>query len=149
REIQTQERKADGPQRAVLRHEQLAVKNVANATTYGIFIELNIGDERKTTTGTCFGSAEPFPVETLKFEEPGTYFHPLVAVFTTGAARLMLATAERLAVDAGLDWAFCDTDSMAIAKPDNVPEPEFLRRAEGIRDWFTPLNPYSEKGPVF
>jgi hypothetical protein len=30
-----------------------------------------------------------------------------------------------------------------------VSESEFLSRAAGIRDWFTPLNPYSEKGPVF
>ena len=27
-------------------------------------------------------------------------------------------TVERLSLDTGLDWAICDTDSMAIAKPD-------------------------------
>lgn len=61
----------------------------------------------------------------------------------------MLALAERLALDAGLDWAFCDTDSMALAKPDGMAEDEFLARAEQVRAWFTPLNPYAAKGPLF
>jgi hypothetical protein len=47
-------------------------------------------------------------------EQPGTYFHPLLGVLITGAARLMLAIAEKLTLDGGLDWAFCDTDSIAI-----------------------------------
>ena len=40
---------------------------------------------------------------------------PLLGVLITGAARLMLAITERLVLDEGLDWAFCDTDSMALA----------------------------------
>jgi hypothetical protein len=34
----------------------------------------------------------------------------------------MLATTERLALDHGLDWTFCDTDSMAIARPAEMSE---------------------------
>jgi len=30
-----------------------------------------------------------------------------------------------------------------------MPEAEFLSKAEGVIDWFTPLNPYTAKGPVF
>jgi hypothetical protein len=67
---------------------------------------------------------------------------------TTGAARLMLAITERLILDGGLHWAFCDTDSMAIAKPDSVGDAEFIERVENIRQWFTPLNPYSSGGPL-
>jgi hypothetical protein len=33
----------------------------------------------------------------------------------------MLAITERRLLDEGLDWAFCDTDSMAFAKPDGIP----------------------------
>ena len=149
RDIQQRAKSATGPQATALKHEQLAAKNVANATTYGIFIELNVEDTPDGTVGMCYGPGKAFAVRTDRFEQPGAYFHPLVAVFTTGAARLMLATSERLVRDAGLDWAFCDTDSMALAKPETISKAEFLRRAEAVRNWFVPLNPYSQKGPVF
>jgi hypothetical protein len=82
-------------------------------------------------------------------EEEGRNFHPLLATLITGAARLMLGLAERLATDARISWAFCDTDSMGLAEPDGMDDATFLDRARAVRDWFTPLNPYSAKGPVF
>jgi hypothetical protein len=88
------------------------------------------------------------PKQLLKSENPGTYFHPLFGTLITGAARLMLAMTERLVIDAGLDWAFCDTDSMAIAKPEAMSEAEFFSRAQTVVDWFAPLNPYAEKGSL-
>jgi hypothetical protein len=60
----------------------------------------------------------------------------------------MLAITERLVLDARLDWAFCDTDSMAIARPEEMREAEFLRRAKSVVEWFGPLNPYVEKGSL-
>ena len=45
----------------------------------------------------------------------------------------------------GLDWALCDTDSMAIAKPAAMSDAEFERRVEAIRGWFDDLNPYAHK----
>ena len=60
----------------------------------------------------------------------------------------MLAITETLVKDQGLDWAFCDTDSMAIARPSNMAEADFLERVDNIRAWFNPLNPYSKKGPL-
>jgi DNA-binding phage protein len=80
---------------------------------------------------------------------PGTYFHPLLASLITAAARLMLGIAERLARDVGLDWAFCDTDSMAFAKPANIEDAEFHRRIADIRAWFNLLNPYEGAGDLF
>ena len=74
--------------------------------------------------------------------------HPLLATLITGAARLMLALTERLAFDEGLDWAFCDTDSLAFAMPDAMDPDDFSRRVDRVRDWFTPLNPYEEKGSI-
>ena len=65
-------------------------------------------------------AARGFPSNSKKVEEPGQYFHPLLATLITGAARLMLGIAERLCIEKGLDWAFCDTDSLAIAKPDGM-----------------------------
>jgi hypothetical protein len=57
----------------------------------------------------------------------------------------MLAITERLTLDAGIDWAFCDTDSMALAKPDGMAEPEFVARVQEIRRWFAALDPYTAK----
>ena len=85
----------------------------------------------------------------MKIEEPGKYFHPLLGTLITGAARLMLAIAESLCFAKGLDWAFCDTDSVAIAKPDGMDQAEFFVRAQSICDWFSPLNPYEKKGSIF
>ena len=124
---------AAGHRKAEPDAEQLALKILANSTSYGIFVEVNVSDLDKADSRDCFGpSGEAFTVETQKSEEPGRYFHPLLATLITGAARLMLAIAESLALDSGLDWAFCDTDSMAIAKPDGIDQAAFLAKAQAV-----------------
>jgi hypothetical protein len=85
---------------------------------------------------------------TNRVEDPGRYFHPLLGTLITGAARLMLALAERQAADQGLGWAFCDTDSLAIANTAGLPTPEFIERVQIVRRWFEPLNPYEIKGSL-
>ena len=121
--------------------EQQALKILANSTSYGIFVEINVADLDAPETLTCFGpTGEGFSVESKRIEEPGRYFHPLLATLITGAARLMLAAAESLCGKSGIDWAFCDTDSLAIARPDGTGEAEFYERAQTVCDWFLPLN---------
>lgn len=140
----------DTERAARLDAEQLAIKITTNATSYGIPAELNVNDHDNLHEYHCHGPAgEPFSTWVRHTEEPGAFFHPLLATLITGAARLMLAIAERLAADAGITWAFCDTDSMALAHPEGMDDGEFLSRAEHVREWFTPLNPYAEPGPVF
>jgi len=140
---------APSAERATLDSAQLTLKILANATSYGNFVELNVEDLTKPQKRNCNGySGEPFEILTDKIEEPGRYFHPLIATLITGAARLKLAITERLVRDNGLDWAFCDTDSMAIAKPENMNAIEFDNRVEAIRNWFNTLNPYAEKAPL-
>jgi len=130
--------------------EQLALKICANATSYGIFVELNVDEQAKLQDVACYGAGgEGFTTRVRNVEEPGRYFHPLLATLITGGARLMLALTERLAIDEGITWAFCDTDSMALAKPGGMNDADFLERAERVRSWFTALNPYEHKGPVF
>ena len=133
----------------MLESTQLTLKILANATSYGNFVELNVEDLSHPGQFNCHGySGEPFPITSDKIEEPGRYFHPLIGTLITGAARLMLAITERLVLASGLDWAFCDTDSMGIAKPADMDEPEFNDRVEAIRGWFDALNPYADKGPL-
>ena len=131
---------------------QLALKILANATSYGIFIELNVEDaEDDDPPLAIFTSQGKRLVEPSKREQPGRFYHPLLATLITGAARLMLALSERLAIAQDLNWAFCDTDSMAFANTDKLPFDEFVRRAQDICEWFVPLNPYEpdpKKGAV-
>lgn len=77
-----------------------------------------------------------------------SFFNPLLAILITGAARLVLGIAEKLTIDFGLDWAFCDTDSLAITKPEDLSRTEFRKRARKVIDWFVPLNPYRKPGSI-
>jgi hypothetical protein len=149
-QIKKRMKQAIGSKVAVYDTEQQALKILANATSYGIFVEFVVDELDPSETRTCYGpTGKPFSISTLKGEEPGPYFHPLIATLITGAARLMLTIAEKLAIDAGLDRAFCDTDSMAIAKPKAMEQMTFLDKARSVCDWFVPLNPYEQKGPLF
>ncbi len=133
-----------------LHTEQLALKITANSTSYGIFVELNVNEDDRLHEIECFGgNGESFPALVRNIESRGNYFHPLIATLITGAARLKLALAEKLSNEAGIDWAFCDTDSMALSRPNGMPEVQFIKQAKWVQDWFTSLNPYEEKGPIF
>jgi len=129
---------------------QQAAKITANATSYGIFVELNVAAPGKSQTLTCFGMREPgFSTSVRAAEEPGNYFHPLLATAITGAARLMLAIAEALAARNGIGWALCDTDSFAFAKPEAMDDREFVAHVESIRRWYDPLVPYKGEHDLF
>jgi hypothetical protein len=113
-------------------------------------VEINVEELSKPTSALRYShDGTPFEVSVDKAELPGTYFHPLLASLITAAARLMLGIAECLARDVGLDWAFCDTDSMAFAKPANIEDGEFHRRVADIRAWFNLFNPYEGAGDLF
>ncbi|UNK78824.1 hypothetical protein MNQ96_14910 [Sphingopyxis granuli] len=140
---------ASGDEREALDTEQHALKICANSTSYGIWMQVNVAKRAKRFTATVYGhDGKSFARETDKAEKPGEYFHPLLASLITGAARLMLAITECQIDASGLEWAFCDTDSMAIAKPDAMADDAFRQRVEGIADWFAPLNPYEFGGSI-
>jgi hypothetical protein len=134
---------------AALESEQLALKILANATAYGIFVQVNVDDLPEPTEVHIYGAeGKAFKTTSKKRETPGEYFHPILATLITGAARLMLAITERLILDEGLDWVFCDTDSMAIAKPADMEEAEFIKRTKAVLKKFSKLNPYAVKGEL-
>src|SRR5262249_9111924 len=126
--------------------EQLALKILANATSYGIFIELNVEDDDGARPFAVHASQGSRATTGTKREQPGRFYHPLLATLITGAARLMLAICERLASDRGLEWAFCDTDSMAFADVFNETPDTFRAKVHEITEWFVPLNPYEQEG---
>ena len=147
--VKLRKKAAPPHEQAALDSAQLTLKIIANSMSYGNFVELNVEHLSKAEELAGYGhSGEPFKVTTDKIEEPGRYFHPLIGTLITGAARLMLAMTERLVIDNGLDWAFCDTDSMAIAKPADMDEETFDAKVEAVRSWFDALNPYIAKNPI-
>jgi transcriptional regulator with XRE-family HTH domain len=147
--IKKQLKAAPSSDKHIYERQQLALKILANSTSYGIFVELNVEEEKTLQSMQCYGAHDnAMSIQKKKFEAAGTFFHPLLATLITSGARLMLSITEKMACDAGLNWAFCDTDSKALAKPESMPEDEFYKRAKKVQEWFTPLNPYTEKEPL-
>ncbi len=143
RSAHAERRDPDSQETKNLEMEQLALKILANATSYGIFIELNVEDtDPEGQSCAIYTSQGKRTVKVSKREQPGRFYHPLLGTLITGAARLMLALTERLAIDNGLNWAFCDTDSMAFANTAKLDFDEFARRVRDVRSWFQRLNPY-------
>lgn len=149
REVQARQNEAAGAEWDQLEADQQGLKILANSTSYGIFAELNVQSLERSRAVTCYDHrGKGRRITTSKIEEPGRYFHPLLGALITGGARLMLALAERNALDQGLGWAFCDTDSLAIANIAGLPEDEFASRVEVVRQGFESLNPYDVKGSI-
>lgn len=129
--------------------EQNAIKIISNATSYGIFIEVQRDEASEPEAIQVWGPDGEIECDPSKsIEQPGSYFNAAMGAFITSAARLMLALAERRTMDEGLDWVFCDTDSLAIARPAHMDEAEFYTRADRVIEWFKPLNPYDADGSI-
>jgi hypothetical protein len=137
------------PQRSDLSASERArlapfLKVLANATSYGIFAEMN----RQELGG---GGAEPVTVYGLDSfaasdsspEQAGEFFFSPLACLIAGGARLMLALLERLVTDAGGSYAFCDTDSMAIAGLSEAEEKRIVTRFEQLNAYDRELVPGS------
>ncbi len=125
------------------------MKIIANATCYGIYAEVQRDDAPKPEPIAVFGPhGEGVSMQTQAIEEPGEYFHPVLAPLITSAARLMLALAERLARDEGLAWVFCDTDSIAMAKTQGMADADFYSRCHRVIERFNTLNPYRLAGSI-
>ncbi len=93
----------------------VALKVLANATSYGIFAEMLQRESDETVEVTCYGiDSAPYICCVKHPEEAGEFcFSPLASLITSGA-RLMLAMLERCVTDLGGTYAMEDTDSMAI-----------------------------------
>ncbi|WP_312162545.1 helix-turn-helix transcriptional regulator [Phenylobacterium sp.] len=149
RRAQAQEDAATGDDKAGYNAIQQGLKILANSTSYGIFVELNVQQLDKSRVVLCYDfRGVGRKMTTSKLEDAGRYFHPLLGSLITGAARLMLALAERNALDQGLSWAFCDTDSLAIANAANLNKRDSIDRVKAVLVWFEPLNPYEAKGSI-
>lgn len=116
---------------------QKPLKILANATSYGIFVEMNTKSVEEMQTEVY--SNEKFISRVTKIDEIGKYFNPIISVIITSGARLALAIAETILKNYNEVHGYCDTDGIAIP-PKHVKE---------IQDFFKPLNPYSFDKPLF
>ncbi|MHB8545685.1 MAG: hypothetical protein ACYDAJ_02840 [Nitrosotalea sp.] len=116
---------------------QNILKIIANATSYGIFIQMD-PVHKKNQKVTVYG-LETFDLKLDKTESVGQFFNPIISVFLTSGARLILASAEFLVEKNGGYVAYCDTDSIFVS-PDHV---------KLVQDFFKPLNPYNEDVEMF
>ena len=60
----------------------------------------------------------------------------------------LLALAEQLAAEAGIDWAYCDTDSMSFTRPARWSRPRFVTAVNTIRTRLQPLYPFDDGGDL-
>jgi hypothetical protein len=85
-----------------------AAKVARNAGGYGLPGNVN-------PSGRAHRAWGPYgPLEATIGEEPGFMFDPGVYALVASGARLLLGLLERLIADAGGEFAFCDTDALAI-----------------------------------
>ena len=116
----------------------LALKVLANATSYGIYAEMIRQESDKQIKTKCYGIDEdPFACKAVHPEVPGEYCFPPLASLITGSARLMLALLECTVTELGGTYAMEDTDSMAIVATEDggiVPCPGGPLRTEDDRE---------------
>lgn len=131
-------------------NDQLACKITANATSYGIFVELNVEEYTQVQELEVYANnATPFTTLSKNVENRGKYFNPLIATLITGAARLMLAIAECTAKHHKLSWVYCDTDSMCLTPAFTSNDEEFKFHADAVVKEFDNLNPYNFDAQLF
>jgi hypothetical protein len=146
---------------------QLALKLIANSTSYGVFVQFDVDEREKATkisvrhgteskeiiarqrTKADDGSKE---TSSIKVEKPGSWFAPWGPLITAGG-RLLIAIAETLARDegrehGGIPYGMGDTDSLAFVRPEDMPRADFRTAVERIGDYFQRINPYAPVRPA-
>ncbi len=136
------------------------LKTLANAGSYGLFVELNPEKPSKPVPLTVYSGDTSFVLPRSPLvEQPGPWYFPPIAALITAGGRLLLAMLEGCVEKAGGTYLFCDTDSLCIVasaheqlvscpggsrqweRPDAI---KALSRAQvvEIANRFTALNPY-------
>jgi hypothetical protein len=137
------------------------LKTFANATSYGIHAELNRDEPAARAFLADIYADQQFQAPIKAEEKPGRYFFMPLATLITAASRLILALLEHAITDRGGDWAFCDTDSMAVLTnytglETSPPGRTLNERADSLRisevdqivERFAALSPYDFNGSM-
>jgi hypothetical protein len=136
------------------------LKVLANAGSYGLFVEINPEKLAQPSTIKVFSGDQSFEQPSQVVEKHGRWYFPPLAALITAGGRLLLGMLEQSVSNAGGTYLFCDTDSLCIVGSQDgglVPSPggrhklsdgkeaiKALSRThiQGIADSFRSLNPY-------
>ena len=139
------------------------LKILANATSYGLFVEVNPVRATRENKVQVFCGEDQFPCSAEIVEPKGSWYFPPLAALITGGGRLLLAMLERTVMDAGGTYLFADTDSMGIVAKEKggivpcVGGPHHAKNGieavkalsfhdvRGLVQKFDTLNPYNRK----
>ncbi len=139
-----------------------ALKILANATSYGLFVEVNPTRVNGRDNVRIFSGEDRFSSSAQIIETKGNWYFPPIAALITGGGRLLLAMLECIVAKAGGTYLFADTDSMGIVAtkrgglvpciggPHRLPNGGEAVKAfsfENVREIvlaFDPLNPYDK-----
>jgi hypothetical protein len=146
----------DSSRAAWLDSVQLGLKIAANAIAYGMGIEINVHEHSKPVKVTVHRpDGTNYRTKSRRAEEPGQWFHPVIATLVAAGGQLLLTAAMRLVHDAGSEYVFCDTDSLFIAatkngsliacegSPEGTVTALSWAQVDEIVGRFTSLNPYN------
>jgi hypothetical protein len=140
------------------------LKVLANATSYGIYAQMDRQESNVRVEITCHGiDPEPFTCKVTNPDLPGEFCFPPLGSLITSGARLMLGLLEHCVSELGGTYVMEDTDSMAIVAmehgglvpcrggPIKLNDGRMAVKAlswqelNGIAEWFRSLNPYGDK----
>lgn len=123
---------------------EIALKLLANSTSYGVNIELQTDENTEELSLYCNDGELKSSSKTTQI--PGPYYCPLIGCHIPAGGRLLLAIAQRLGEARGLSYAMCDTDSISFVKPPELALGAFKRYITEVLNFFQPLYPYSDNG---
>jgi hypothetical protein len=93
---------------------QYFLKILANAGSYGLFVEVTPEKKHQPVSIEVFCGEESFKQQTLTVENQGLWYFPPITALITAGGRLLLAMLERSVTNANGSYLFCDTDSLCI-----------------------------------
>lgn len=127
---------------------QLALKLLANSTSYGVLVEVNPDEKENPECGVVYADRRK-PIKAQRLEKTGKYFAGPVGTLIPAGGRLLLAIAEHLGMKRGIKIGMCDTDSSIFIKPDGMTRAEFRKHVYDITAFFDELSPYKTGGSLF
>jgi hypothetical protein len=90
------------------------LKVLANAGSYGLFVEVNAERKKKEESVSYFSGEKKGNVDSNYVEKPGAWYFPPIASLITAGGRLLLAMLEKSVQERDGGYLFCDTDSLCI-----------------------------------
>jgi hypothetical protein len=119
------------------------IKILVNATSYGIYIELNRED--KDSDVMVYSGNESFP-DCKRFEKEGKFFHPIISTLITDGAKLLLGIGDCILQRHNSVAAYDDTDSLyTLVKYSTDSRYTPTRYSDEIIAFFDSLNPYDKQ----